>query len=307
MKRLAVLAADRTDISPARLIADRFTNGYPWKGSWHKPETQVEFAETPSGADAVLVFDARLMAACLETFRTERRVSPVFHWGAPGRDAVDASRRLGFPLLAGTALPVTWRLPEAQLPAECIIEEAVAVGYGGRAFEAVEALQAMVERRKGGETGVARVRRVQGAAVWDAGWSKALAASALSRSDTPQGWTLKDGRTQDLVGNGELPRLVANPEAFLIDYRDGLKAAVLLLEGALKDFTFAAKLRNPTRVESTQFFLPPPPNCTWSACLAAGIEQMLETLSAPWPPERALLAAAIVANDTAEFGIRYRV
>ncbi len=307
MKRLAILATDRSDLSPARLLADRFTNGYPWKGRWHKPETTVEFADTPRGADAALVFGPSLMAPCVQAFEAERRAIPIFHWGGPAREAVDASRRLGFPLLAGTALPVTWRLPDVQLPAGCVIEEAVAVGYGGRAFETVEALQAMVERRKGGETGVARVRRLRGAAVWDAGWSKALLSSALSRSDTPQGWTLKDGRTQDLVGNGELSRLVANPEAFLIDYRDGLKGAVLLLEGAVKDFTFAAKLRSPARVESTQFFMPPPPNCTWSACLAARIEDMLEIQRAPWPAERALLAGAIVENREADFGVRYRM
>ena len=40
-----------------------------------------------------------------------------------------------------------------------------------------------------------------------------MLSSALSRSDTPLGLTLVDGRTQDLVESGELPRRVKNPAA----------------------------------------------------------------------------------------------
>ena len=52
-------------------------------------------------------------------------------------------------------------------------------------------MQCMVERRKGGETGVKSVQMLEGDAVWKAGtdgrWSKELLSSALSRSDTPLG------------------------------------------------------------------------------------------------------------------------
>jgi len=68
------------------------------------------------------------------------------------------SRRLGFPLLAGSSLPVTWRLPDLELPLECEIEDALMVGVGGSDdmdYHALEAMQCMVERRRGGETGVA--------------------------------------------------------------------------------------------------------------------------------------------------------
>ena len=51
-------------------------------------------------------------------------------------------------------------------------------------------------------------------AVWKAGeegrWSKELLTSALSRSDTPQGFTVDDGRTQDLVASGEDGRNVGD-------------------------------------------------------------------------------------------------
>ena len=86
-------------------------------------------------------------------------------------------------------------------------------------FHALEALQCMVERRKGGETGVKAVQMIEGDAVWKAGdagrYSKELLVSALSRSDTPQGQTIADGRTQDLVAKGELPKLVEEPGGLL--------------------------------------------------------------------------------------------
>src|SRR4030095_890788 len=106
-------------------------------------------------------------------------------------------------------------------------------------YHALEAMQCMVERRKGGETGVKAVQMIEGDAVWKAGdegrWSKKLLIAALSRSDTPQGLTIEDGRTQDLVGSGELRKLVKNPAAYFIEYRDRLRATLLMLTEAVKD------------------------------------------------------------------------
>ena len=63
---------------------------------------------------------------------------------------------------------------------------------------------------------------IEGDAVWKPGdegrWSKELLDAALSRSDSPQGLTVADGRTQDLVGRGELPKLVKNPAAYFIEH-----------------------------------------------------------------------------------------
>src|SRR5205807_7954667 len=102
------------------------------------------------------------------------------------------------------------------------------------------------ERRRGGETGVKAVQMITGDAVWQAGsegrYSKELLTSALSRSDTPLGLTEKDGRTQDLVATGQLPKLVKDPAAYFIEYRDGQKATLLMLNGAIKDFNFAARV-----------------------------------------------------------------
>ena len=237
---------------------------------------------------------------------------------------VDASKRLKFPMLAGSSLPVTWRLPDIDLALNSEIESAMMVGYGGpdvMDFHGLEALQCMLERRKGGETGVRAVQMIEGEAVWKAldarQISRDLLVSALSRSDTPQGQTIVDGRTQDLVAKGELPKLVKKPAAYFLEYRDGLKATLLMLNGAVKDFTFAARVKG-AGVQSTQFFLSPEPNVTYSACLVSKIEELFETGKAPYPVERTLLVSGVLEScltsrfegqkrlETPHLDVRYR-
>jgi hypothetical protein len=245
---------------------------------------------------------------CVDVFEKDGRAVPVFndkHLSYSFEKAkwmVEASRRLGFPMLAGSSLPVTWRLPDMELPLGCEIEDALMVGEGGSDamdFHALEGLQCMVERRKGGETGVKAVQLVEGEAVWKAGeegrWSKELLTAALSRSDTPLGLTVKDGRTQDLVHNGELPRLAKNPWAYFIEYADGFKATLLMLDGALRDFNFAARIRGRGPV-STQFLLTPEPNVTYSARLIGKVEEMFVTGNAPYPVERTLLTSGVLES-----------
>ena len=160
-------------------------------------------------------------------------------------------------------------------------------------------MQCMVERRKGGETGVKAVQMIEGDAVWKAGeegrWSKELLTAALSRSDTPLGYTVEDGRTQDLVANGQLPELVKNPTAYFIERNDGLKTTLLMLNGALQDFNFAARVRG-SGVQSTQFLLTPTPNVTYSACLVGKIEEMFATGRAPYPVERTLVVSGMLES-----------
>ncbi|MFH1572304.1 MAG: hypothetical protein ABIL09_30210, partial [Gemmatimonadota bacterium] len=209
---------------------------------------------------------------CVRVFEADGRAVPVYndkhlsYSFQKARAMVDAGHRLGFPVLAGSSLPVTWRLPDLELPLDCSIEEALMVGVGGSDpmdYHALEAMQCMVERRRGGETGVRAVQLLEGDGVWRAGdegrWSWELLESALSRSDSPKGLTDTDGRTQDLVGSGEVRRLVEKPAAYLIEYADGLKATLLMLNGAVQDFTFAARLAGVAGPQSCQFFLTPTP------------------------------------------------
>ncbi len=267
---------------------------------------------------------------CVDVFEKDGRAVPVFndkHLSYSFEKAkwmVDASKRLKFPMLAGSSLPVTWRLPDLELPLDCEIEDALMVGVGGSDpmdYHALEAMQCMVERRKGGETGVKAVQLIEGDAVWKAGeegrWSKDLLRAALSRSDTPLGYTVEDGRTQDLVANGQLPKLVREPAAYFIERKDGLRTTLLMLNGALRDYNFAARLKG-MGIQSTQFLLTPTPNVTYSACLISKVEEMFMTGRAPYPVERTLIVSGILEScltsklqnherlETPHLDVRYR-
>jgi hypothetical protein len=250
---------------------------------------------------------------CVKVFEQDGRAVPVYndkHLSYSFRKAqtmVSDSKRLGFPMLGGSSLPVTWRLPDVELPLGCHIEEAVMVGENGSDdamdFHALEGMQCMLERRKGGETGVRTVQWVEGEAVWKAGWSKDLLIAALSRSDTPLGLTVKDGRTQDLVRSGQLKELVKTPIAYVIEYRDGLRATMLNLRGALKDFNFAARVSG-LGIVSTQFLLTPEPNVTYSACLMNKAEEMFVSGRSPYPVERTLLTSGMTEACHQSHGLR---
>jgi hypothetical protein len=244
---------------------------------------------------------------CVKVFEEDGRALPVYndkhlsYSFAKAQEMVSDARRLGFPFLAGSSLPVTWRLPDVDVPLDAEVEEALMVGVGGSDpmdFHALEAMQCMVERRNGGETGVAAVQLIEGEAVWQAGdegrWSWRLLEAALSRSDSPLGLTENDGRTQDLIGSGELKRLVEKPAAYFIEYADGLKATLLMLNGAVKDFCVAVKVRGEETPLSTQFLLTPGENVTYSACLVGKIEDMFVCGRAPFPVERTMLVSGML-------------
>ena len=242
----------------------------------------------------------------IRVFEQSRRSVPVFNdkhlsysW-KQARQMVSDSKRLGFPFLAGSSLPVTWRLPPVEIPYGAEVEEALMLGVGGSDamdYHALEAMQCMVERRKGGETGIRWVQMLEGDAVWRAGeegrWSKPLLEAALSRSDSLQGDSQLDSRPQDLAHNGQLPTLVKKPAAYFMERSDGLRTTLLMLNGAMRDFTFAARL-GADEIVSTQFFLPPTPNVTYSACLVAQIEEMIVSSRAPYPVERTQIVSAML-------------
>ena len=267
----------------------------------------------------------------VDVFQQDGRAVPVFndkhlsYSMTKARKMVAASKRLRFPMLAGSSLPITWRLPEVELPLDCEIEEALMVGVGSSDpmdYHALEAMQCMVERRRGGENGVKAVQLLEGDDVWKAGedgrWSKQLLSAAISRSDLIMGDTLVDARPQDLVGSGVLRQIVKKPSAYLIERNDGLRTTLLMLNGAVGDFTFAARLKEFEDLVSTQFYLPTVPNVTYSACLAAKIEEMIETGKAPYPVERTLIVSGMLESclesrinnhqrlTTPHLGVRYQ-
>jgi hypothetical protein len=231
-----------------------------------------------------------------------------------GRDLLNLARSRQIALLAGTPLGVTWRLPEVDLPLGTALAEGLIVvqlnplssqatppsppaTLSSAELHALEGLLPVIERRRGGEAGVRNLRFLEGQELWRAGdkglWSWPLLAAAISRSDTPQGDPVLDGRTQDLVGLGLLPKLARHPRGWLLEHRDGLRTALLVLDGVVADFNFAVRARNDA-VVSAQLFRAPPPAEHHFSRLAAVMEDFFRTGQSPWAVERNLLIAGLL-------------
>ncbi|MEG9438370.1 hypothetical protein JAO29_19660 [Edaphobacter sp. HDX4] len=277
--------------------------------------------------DQVLLPRFDFFEQCTQVFETEKHAVPYFNHKqlsfsfAEAHTMVEKADRLKMPLLAGSSLPVTWRLPGVDVPLGARVKEAVMVGVGtldNNDFDALEAMQSMLERRKGGETGVKAVQMLEGDDVWAAAkagrWSKDLLSSALSRSDTPMGLSPLDGRCQDLTQDDLLPQLVKDPAAYCIEYTDGTRATMLMLNGAVQDFNISIRLQGQDEAQnedqnmvSTQFLRPLPPNEAYSACLASKVESLYQTRKAPYPIQRALLVTGMLEaclNSRHRFGQR---
>lgn len=253
--------------------------------------------------DQVLYPRHEMMEQIIEVFRKTRQAVPVFNdkhlsysW-VKAKQMAAWAQELKFPLMAGSSLPVTWRRPELELPLDSPIEEALVAAHGGPeiyGFHALETLQCMVERRKGGETGVKAITCLTGNEVWRAGdadrWSWPLLEAALGRSETVNPGDIRKNVGSFPVGN--TPRVPAL--AYLIEYRDGLRGTVLLLNGHVQDFTCAVRLKGEAKPQSCLFYLPPGPGAKYFDALTANIEKLLETGHSPYPVERTLLTSGIL-------------
>lgn len=216
-----------------------------------------------------------------------------------GREFLELARSRQISLLAGTPLCVTWRLPEVDVPRGTPLIEALIVVQGaspGAELHALEGLLPVIERRRGGESGVHSVQFVEGNDFWRAGekrlWSWPLLAAAISRSHTPQGDPVLDGRTQDLVGLGLVQKLARHPRGWLLEHRDGLRSALLVLDGVIADFNFAVRARDGDI--AAQLFRAPPPAEHHFSRLAAAMEDFFRKGSSPWPIERNLLIVGLL-------------
>jgi hypothetical protein len=257
----------------------------------------------------------RYFREVLDVFRTSGRVVPVFvdkhlsYSRAEARAMVDQARALKVPLMAGSSLPVTWRLPPLEIPLGRTFQGVVVASRGDLeifGFHALETLQCMVERRnRGGRSqGVAAVTCLEGNAVWQAGdrgdWSWKLLEHALSRSHTINPGDIKQN-TRDFrppaPPGRDLQTRFRHPVAFLVEYVDGLRAAVLILNGHVDDTTIAARISGASGGEtivSTLMYLPAPPGARFFDPLVLRIEDFFRSHKPPYPIERTLLTGGIL-------------
>jgi hypothetical protein len=228
----------------------------------------------------------------VDVFSATGKVVPVYidkHFSYNWDEAkwmYDQSVAMGFPMMAGSSLPVTWREPELELDIETPITKAVAIGRGPKeryGFHLLEMLQCMVERRKGGETGVSAVQCLEGSHVWNwtdtHPWAKRLLEEALARSAKNKSGSPRDN--------------VSHPILFILEYRSGLQAACYLLNGHVSTSAFIADIDGRKDPIYCKFILQGRPYGHFSG-LAHFIEEMMITGIPSYPVERTLLTTGVL-------------
>jgi hypothetical protein len=338
LNKIAFLVEDFALQTPAQQLLDRFLIGFPRDGEFYRPEGCQIAIHLQDGADhseidrRVKDFGLRreqsipaavAQADGLVIVPKTSQIAPNTEWveaalrGVPSgcccfvygglSPTLSEAKKLAslastqkVSLIAGTTLPVTWRLPEVDLSVGARLREALIVVQGTSPMAelgGLEGLLPVIQRRRGGESGIRSVRLLEGADLWQAGhdgiWSWSLLVSALSRSDTPQGDSVKDGRTQDLVGLGLVQTLARQPRGWVLEHFDGLRSSVLVLDGVVADFNFAVQTRDGP-VISAQIYRPPAPAQHHFSRLAEVIDDFFVRRKPPWPIERNVLIAGVL-------------
>jgi hypothetical protein len=142
----------------------------------------------------------------------------------------------------------------------------------------------MTERRKGGETGVKAVQCLEGNDAWQAAkegkWDRKLLEAALAR--VPR-------KGQKTVAEDDADKALV----YLIEYRDGLKAAAYLSPKHAHEFGFAGQVKGDKEPVSCWYDLPKPQRDHFSF-LTGAAAQMMVTGKATYPVERTLLTTGML-------------
>ena len=238
----------------------------------------------------------RFFDEIVAVMRRSNRFVPIFNdkhlsyrwdWA---REMYDTCRKHRIPFMAGSSVPLAQRRPAFEMPANGVIEEAISI-HGGPFeiydFHGLEVLQAFIESRKGGETGIREVEFLPRQALFDAAqkgrWSFDLARAAMR---------VEYG---DKVPDLTRPINGVEPWGILLTYRDGTKASVLRLgyySGVR--WNFAAKLAGEKTPRTTSHYVGPWRNRCLFMALSNAIQQFFVRREAPYPVERTLLTTGVL-------------
>lgn len=234
----------------------------------------------------------------------------AYNWN-DAKAMYDTARKLKIPFLAGSSVPLTWRYPAVELDRNDELEEAVTLGYSGLevyGFHTLEVHQAMIERRRGGESGIKSVQALRGDAIHraaeDGKWSRALLDAALAT----------------LPGNPKMPAdwTKQNEAAvFVLEHVDGMRSACVMCGGAFPEFAFAGKVKGQPRPVATWVRLQNSDPYPHFAHLLHAIEETFHRQREVYPLERTLLTTGTLDRlmhslaqrgsrlETPELAIRY--
>lgn len=206
-----------------------------------------------------------------------------------GKQMYDTAREKGIPLMAGSSVPLAQRRPDVDIPLESEVVEAVSI-HGGPIesydFHGFELLQSIVERRKGGETGLTALRWLTAEQMLEAAkrgeWSLELAAAAMQAELGP------DFNVISLDG----PQALRH--GLILEYADGLKGVILSVTGGGNRWNVACRLKNQAEPVAINFFPGPWGNRNLFRALCHSIQEFFITGRSPYPLDRTLLATGVV-------------
>jgi len=225
-----------------------------------------------------------------DTFRRCGRSVPVFNdkhlsysW-VNARRMYDLSRELDFELMAGSSIPVNYRVPDVEFPWGAHTRHGVVVAPGpidSYGFHMLETVQCLIERRAGGETGVEAVQCLEGEAIWNfldtTPWAQQLFAATVACSEEPK----------------EDPRADDKAALFRVWHRDGIETAIFRLPQGASDFCVAVDIEGRDDPLATMMWRHTPAIRSFD-CMILNIEEMFESGRAPYPVERTLLVSGIL-------------
>ncbi len=228
-------------------------------------------------------------------FRSTGKVVPVFidkHIADNWRDAkhiYEDARELKVPLMAGSSVPGTWRHPPADVERGAPLSEIVGFTYGSSdayGFHGLEAMQALAEQRRGGETGVRAIQSLSGEAVWRA---------IEDRVVDPDLFRAALGRVPGYEGGMEIDReRVKDPKLFRVHYNDGMTMNLFELNGAVGNWTAAWRDSTGKEIVSTQFWTQEARPAGHFSLLLDGVQRMIFRGEPSWPVERTLLTSGVL-------------
>ncbi len=244
----------------------------------------------------------------VKVFEESGRAVPIFndkHLSTDWQECVEMvedSKRLGFPFLAGSSLPVTRRHPAIDLPFGADLRESVCVCCGGvdsYDFHGYETAQCMSERRQGGEVGLRSVHALKGEALWaeldrpEREMTRDLFVAALTRShNLPVEGGFPTAKVTYSWAKSALPETTG----FLVEHLDGFRTTMFLTK--IRDFNYAGFIGPNHELISCQMYLPMPGHGATTADffnpLTRHIEHMILTGEVPHPVERTLLTSGMV-------------
>ncbi len=242
-------------------------------------------------------------------FRESGRSVPIFndkhlsYDPASAIHMVETAKELGFPLMAGSSIPICGMLEPWQLPDHAPLKEAVCLYYGGSemyGYHSIALLQSLVARRAGGEAGIESVTSYCGDSFWEADkagvWPADLVELALKESINHE-----EGDWRRNISSPKDADVLMDkwPAAFVFHHSDGFRSIQLNMNGHIKDWTVATRDTN-GKIYS---------GCSASAkngkenfyahfaMLCAKIDEFMLTGKSPYPIEHYLLTT--LATDAA--------